>query len=570
MKYKNNNHYRSLANIWYKDKHYQIFENDYHKLAFLIIDENNKYHYPELKDLIEVATEFVSNRNINVLAAKRRRKPKKFAFIPKAITITSIAAITSALLGTTEYFKDSGSLVDGIKDSIELVQDYTPEIDIKSLLPKKVETSNDPTFEQIPKEDKTDHMMVYPNPEENNTSENIEPTIESPVEIPIEEPVEEQPTEDIEEVEEPVDDRREVEIYDGPIKHEYQDTLVSKYLAGADDEYDYSWASDYAYMPNKGYYAIRDANAYGSLFGSTKPTYDDLMYALDQNNSISETYKNVIRDYIGNWLYLYPDTDFSNLCHNLYNLKVVEMSSEGIRNLEGSQYALACYVIDTNTICVRHGINPSNKNSDDYLTFCHELTHAARVGEYSINGQNVFISFNYNDEFGMYADESLVSNYACAVQGNGRRSDTYTLSSSYYRIIQDCLDSSFSGSDYMNHSINYLAQQMDNYMGDDGYGIHIISLIETQMAIQYNEHIRIGNDNFYELYDYITRMYMKKYLYEGMSYEEAEQVYYNLMNEINYNNEGKTKPFSDINEEIFRGSFNRCCVDLGIAKAISR
>ena len=57
---------------------------------------------------------------------------------------------------------------------------------------------------------------------------------------------------------------------------------------------------------------------------------------------------------------------------------------------------------------------------------------------------------------------------------------------------------------------------------------------------------------------------MKKYLYQGMNYEEAHNVYKNFVDEITHNPDGAS--YDQIPEELLMDSFRRCCDELGIQK----
>ena len=53
--------FRKIAKFKYKDKKFQLFMDKFNRLAFLEIDENNKYHYPNLEDLFKLTTIFAKN-----------------------------------------------------------------------------------------------------------------------------------------------------------------------------------------------------------------------------------------------------------------------------------------------------------------------------------------------------------------------------------------------------------------------------------------------------------------------------------------------------------------------------
>ena len=73
MGIRNNNKYRSLAKFWYKDKYYHMFANDQHKLAFLEIDDNGKYH-SGYKEIVEELLMYLNQLKEQVFKANKRKE----------------------------------------------------------------------------------------------------------------------------------------------------------------------------------------------------------------------------------------------------------------------------------------------------------------------------------------------------------------------------------------------------------------------------------------------------------------------------------------------------------------
>ena len=559
MVVKTNNTFRSLAKFWYKNKHYHMFANDQHKLAFLIIDDEGKYHYPELRDLLEVTYVFASTKRPGIMGElensnRKRRRPKKFSFIPKAITATSIVAITATLLGTFNIL-DENNLLDPVKTVFvdDKNEDITitveRDIPVISFVEDKKEEEPDKDIDELSK-----HVERIPDKDIDELSKHV-------VRIP-----REGDTVSVEETE--PEGKRIVEVDDPqfavPVTHYYHDFKVERYLTAADDEYDYMWDSDFRETDD--YIILHDAGHYDRVFDVLRPTQEQLFEVIDNNDGISDRYKGLVKEFILDWLSYYPDADFTVFYKNLQTLKIVETTSQEIKDMMDSPYTIACYNTNINTIYLGDDSDPTVRGSRDHITLYHELIHAARDAHFELDGKEVNVTFYYGDMFGVYTNESLVSNLSILLDGATDKSFAYDLSCNYFRIIQDCLGESFTGTDYLNHSINYLCLKMDEYMNDDGYALHILDLIDTEMAIQYNERIKGDGDNFIELYDYLTRMYMKKHLSDDMSYEQAEAVYSDFMRNITHSDGG----FYPVNEQVFRDSFNRCCVDLGIAQYRTR
>lgn len=338
-------------------------------------------------------------------------------------------------------------------------------------------------------------------------------------------------------------------------------------LAPANDDLDYLWANDYYYNAIAKQIRVHDAKAYREVFGFSNPTINDLKKILDDNRDIPEKYKTFIISYLDKWLELYPGSDFTLFAQNLSTLKINEIPPDQMKWAALSASAAACYRPAENTIYVKNTIDITATDTSDYIVLTHELTHPATGIRTNLNGNTVHGKFYDYDQPGEYADECLITYYVYKMQGLGHKSEFYVLASNYYRIILDCLGDTYTGADYMNHQVNYLAEKMDEYMGDKNYALRIIDLIDLQMDLHYGKYVdpERKQEDFQELYDYITRMYMKKYLKPGMDAKQAESVLDNLVNEMTTNFQTLSDVYAEITEDKFRPAFEACCKESGIA-----
>lgn len=346
------------------------------------------------------------------------------------------------------------------------------------------------------------------------------------------------------------------------------DEINEKYLAllaPADDEYDYKYASDYtaAHFVKRIY--IRDSQAFEEVFGYSNVTIEQIEKVLRENHNMSQKYKDFILQYVKDWETLFPGSDFSILYTNIKNgMAIKEITKEDMLWKSQAIDGLACWREEDNTIYVLKDID-LDRSGDGYIIFTHELTHGSRSTKLeNEDGYIIRASFYEDIHMGYYSEEALITCFAYMMQGLGNKSNFYTLQSSYYRIILDAID--YDGADFLNHSVNYLIDKMDEYMEDTEYAYHIISLIDAEATLRYTDYIKVDFHEFSELYAYITRMYMKKYLNPEMSYVESEVVYKNLMEEITYYFDEMKRPY-EIDFDIFEATFRECANELEIQNA---
>ena len=203
----------------------------------------------------------------------------------------------------------------------------------------------------------------------------------------------------------------------------------------------------------------------------------------------------------------------------------------------------------------------------------HELTHAGTTYKGEYNGKTVRVG-TYSTEAptaaGMHYEEAVITNLIYQLKTMNTNTDEksiyYTVPCSYYRIIQDCIG--YDGNDLMNHSVNYFADKMGDFMGDredsDEYALYILQLISYEYQLKNCQYLSIDVDSFQPLYDYITKMYCKKYIQPGMTSLEAEEVFNNLMEQMTWNLENLSVEYDENNMYNFRPAFEEYCESMGI------
>lgn len=334
------------------------------------------------------------------------------------------------------------------------------------------------------------------------------------------------------------------------------DKYMKEFLT-ADDEYDYKYADDFIYSDVIGFYQCRDAKGYLKFFGYKDVTLKDIRSALDKNVNISGKYKEFIYEYATKIREVYPKANLSVLFANLDTLIVDEISETELAKETMSMVGdtKACYIAEENRICVLKDID-FQKNSDDEIVFMHELTHAARKyqrekqkGDNKEKRTTNFCTYN----LGTFAEEAIITNLMYELQGLNKKSEHfYTMACNYYRIILDCID--YSGEDYFNHNILYLVDKMDEFMGEEGEAWQIVARIDSQMNLRYNSYMSVDFYDFQPIYEYLAKMYFKKYLINDMTIEEKETVFDRFYEEITFGLEGITRKYT-INRDTFRPTF---------------
>ena len=342
-----------------------------------------------------------------------------------------------------------------------------------------------------------------------------------------------------------------------------EEELEEKYkalMAGPDDDVDRYFANDYSRNELTNMDKAHDSCAYRKIFGYDTVSREQLLEALDANQSIPERYKEFIRNYIDDWLRLWPDSDMTVFYNNLFTLEVVELSSGEMQKESLSQTVAAQYLKKENRIQVLDTID-LEQSSDDYIILAHELTHSARNNRIWNADMKREIAFS-DGLWGEYADEAIITDLVYEMQGLNQKANKYTLQSSYFRIILDCID--FDGADYMNHSASYLAMKMDEFMDEDEpRAWRILAKMDAEGKNHYQDYIAVDYSDYTEIHEYVTKMYCKKHLKAGMSKVEADKAYEAFMEDITYWFDKMKYPYN-LEDDAMRAQFEACCRELDI------
>lgn len=531
----NNNEYRSIAKFWYKDTHYQMFVNNDSRTSFLVINDKGEYEYPTLKQLLEVNTvinsvnpemvQCIIRDNNNIRPPKKQKKVK---FLPKVIIGGAAVLLTANMLGK---IADNHNERDTRPRHNEVAIEQTTETNVDEEITQE-EITNIVEHTDVTTNDFGDLADSYGT---QNVEQNSLP------------------------------------------KFEYDQSKYTYLLAAADDTNDFQYATDY-----RGYSRmtlVSDSSAYQDVLGFSKPTYSDIERAIDANSNINSEYKQALKTYVSDWLTMWPESDLSVFLINVKTLNIQECTPAEIAQLGLSSAAVACYQNSSNTIYVQEGINPNDRTSNDYIVLFHELTHVATTYKKDYNGEKIRIGTYSSEnpvEAGIFYEEAVITNLIYQLRANNVNTDDksiyYTVPCSYYRVIMDCVG--YDGEDLMNHSLTYLVDKMGSYMDDredsKEYAYYILTMIGYNYKLHSNTFVSVDVESFDPLYEYITNMYMKKYLKPGMSAEEAEEVFTNFTNEMSWNIENLTVEYDEQNADTFRPYFESYCEDLGISVGLSR
>jgi len=343
------------------------------------------------------------------------------------------------------------------------------------------------------------------------------------------------------------------------------DAKFLKFLEPADDEWDYKYAQDAEMSNTLGFVHIKDSKANEYVFGTPKPTLEDIYESIDGNTSIDEKYNKFLKDYAKDWLTLWPDTDFTIFNYNMKSLEIETLTPEEIQRRTMSAYTVACYMNLENKICINSNCNFEDKSSNDYVVFVHEITHAARTCKTNIDKKEIAARFYDSGEVGLYEDECLATWFAYKLQGLDNKSIYYTFPSSIYRQIFPYMD--YDGADYINHSFSYFLEKMQEYFDEIGMecpAYHFTNLVDCKCLTHYRKYTTPVITQFDELYEALVFNYAKNHINENMTLAETDREFENMWEDLTFNFENIADPYPEMTKESYRTYWDEYVSSLGI------
>ena len=156
--------------------------------------------------------------------------------------------------------------------------------------------------------------------------------------------------------------------------------------------------------------------------------------------------------------------------------------------------------------------------------------------------------------------EALNSIFAVSLLGYEEKDVAYQLQSNIHSVMLDSMDN-YSLSDYVNHSSTYYAKKLDEFNGETNRATTILTLMELQYKDYHSDEIKVEQQEFYPIYEYVSKMYYKNRINSDMSYEEARKVADELVARITFD----VPEEYNIDTEYFYKYFNEYCKNIGIS-----
>ncbi len=278
------------------------------------------------------------------------------------------------------------------------------------------------------------------------------------------------------------------------------------------------------------YVYIYDMSALSNVLDE-QVTFDTLKKTVQNNDKISQKYKNYLYEYIDNLASRWPNVDIRTFNENLKTIEFIEYDKYKLLLKTLDENSFACYRKDENKIYLLDDLDMNDPWTKQVVY--HEISHSLRSAYWSKDGKNIRVQFTDSSGYGFEIEEALNSLFALSLYDENEKNIAYHLQSNYMKTILECMDN-YTLEDYVNHNYTYFEQCLNETNNND-LAKKVLSLIELQHKDFYNDDFKVEQEQYEPIYTYITDMYLDKYATNSMSLEEINGLVEELKEQVMFN-----------------------------------
>lgn len=280
------------------------------------------------------------------------------------------------------------------------------------------------------------------------------------------------------------------------------------------------------------YKYIYDMDYLNKVFNYDNVSIDEVKDVIKNNDKISDKYKNLLYSYCDALINKYPNIELRVFYENLKTLEIVECNKEELATYSLSNISYGCYNRNENKIYVLEGYD-YQYGTWAYQVIFHEISHCLRTRKTNDGEEEIKIQAEGKNFSNTITNEALNSLFAVSLFDYEEKNVAYQLQSNYFSIMLDVMDN-YKLDDYVQHSLSYFAKALDDFNGNENYATCILELIQMQYKDYHSDSLTLEQRSYYPIYDYLCDMYFNKYITEGMSLEEAREIYNRLIEKVTY------------------------------------
>lgn len=285
---------------------------------------------------------------------------------------------------------------------------------------------------------------------------------------------------------------------------------------------------------------------------------DQVKDEIKNNSKIPDKFKKLMYEYCDALVEKYPDIELRIFYENIKTLEVTECTKKEMVMASLSIDAYGCYVRTENKIYVLED-EEFKKGTWAYQVIFHELSHCLRIGNWNKNGYKIKVQAEGQNFSNLITSEVLNSLFTVSLFDYDEKDIAYQLQSNYNKVMIECMDN-YNVEDYVKHSVSYYAQKLDETNNEKNNATVILNLMQMQYDDFHDDSIKLNQEEYYPIYDYIAKMYYRKNINPNMSYSEATKVTDELLEKIMFD----VPEEYEIDTNHFYDYLNEYCNSIGI------
>jgi hypothetical protein len=266
---------------------------------------------------------------------------------------------------------------------------------------------------------------------------------------------------------------------------------------------------------------------FDQLFGCENVSVEETIESARLNSKIPDNFRTSIEDFIYTMGNSYKSLDFRVYNHNIKTLEFETKSTDDVDFVMGG--AVAMYDFINNKMLISENLDLNDPKSR--LIFRHELGHLfnhlrmtkdgyeikysfddASRGTYLKEALDVILTTNpFMDE---YTDDEITKNMG------------YPITTNIVRVLVECSNYNIESS--VSNNVYNFQNILNTAFPDDIDAAVIEELIEIQWIEYSSALIQVNDEDYKDLYGYVARAYIKKYINSQMTYEEIKDIQYEL------------------------------------------
>lgn len=263
---------------------------------------------------------------------------------------------------------------------------------------------------------------------------------------------------------------------------------------------------------------------FDDLFGYKNIEVTDVLASLESNKKIPDQYRYYINEFITVVDSYYDSLEFRVFDHNLKTLDFEVREPDDVDFVAGG--ALAYYDIQNNKMIISTDIDLVN-DPKSRLIFRHELGHLFNHLKLTKDGYSIDYAFNDAGR-GTYLKEAMNVIFTTSPfmydynEPEITENMGYPITTNIVRVLIECSD--FNICDSISSNVYNFQKHLDSSFKNELDASIVEELIELQW-IEYSDDLIELNDSDYEdLYEYVAKIYLKKYAHANMTYDEIREL----------------------------------------------